>query len=270
MLIKLLKTILEFIFPIKCEICGQRTENKELICRQCDPQKNSSLCLNYLKFNSKNASDRIFSCLKCQEPTTNIFFNSALCPICQIYPLPLRHLRSIWYYKEEIEELIKKYKYHSAMALADYFAKIACKEIVSQQLFSPGFPEVIIPIPSTKKILKKREFNHTYLIAKKIACHFEIPCYPLILKSNKERLAQAKLAPEKRIKNMKNAFIMKSTILQGKRILLFDDVITTAASVSSSAESLKTGNCAQIDVLTLARSPNFSKNRVKANIILDR
>lgn len=266
MLVQLLKNTFEFIFPTHCNLCDSKTENNQLLCAECLPQKNNSLWLSYLKFDSKK-EQQIFSCIKCQELTTNIFLNSAICPICQIYPLPLRSLRSIWYYKEEIETLIKKYKYHSEMVLADYFADIACKEILRQQLFSPGFPEVIIPLPSSKKILKKREFNHTYLVAKKIAAHFEIPCYPLLLKSIKERLTQAKLLPEKRIKNMKNAFIVKGKLLQNKRILLFDDVITTAASISSAAESLKNSNCAQIDVLTLARSPNFSKNRVRANLL---
>lgn len=267
MLLELIKDSFDFIFPSSCELCGKMSTNSDLICNQCNPKNNKSLWLDYLKFDSDNEKQIIFSCLKCQEQTSNILLASAVCPICQISPLPVNKVRSIWHYKEEIEDLIKKYKYHSRIALADYFADVACKEIISKQLLSPGFPDVIVPIPSSKNILRKREFSHTYLVAKKIAAYFEIPCYPLLLKSRKTRRAQAKLSPEKRAKNMQNAFSVNNTLLQGKRILLFDDVLTTGSSISSAANALIKTNCSQIDVLTLARSANFSKNRILASLL---
>jgi predicted amidophosphoribosyltransferase len=63
------------------------------------------------------------------------------------------------------------------------------------------------------------------------------------------------LGRKERLQNIKNAFVVNDTSkIEGKRILLVDDVYTTGATANECAKVLLKGGSKQVDVLTLARA----------------
>ena len=68
------------------------------------------------------------------------------------------------------------------------------------------------------------------------------------------RRPQAGLTSAKRRKNVSGAFRVSRRALDGRRVLLIDDVMTTGATAASCARALKRGGARQVTLLTLARA----------------
>ena len=69
---------------------------------------------------------------------------------------------------------------------------------------------------------------------------------------------QSKLTYAKRIENVQNAFVMRKdfdpSIIKDKRLLLYDDTMTTGATAMACSKLLKKAGAKSITVITLARS----------------
>ena len=80
-------------------------------------------------------------------------------------------------------------------------------------------------------------------------------CYmPTVLKRIRATPSQGHLSAAQRQKNIQNAFrVDNSTLVNGKKILLIDDVITTGATVSECTKVLLKAGAERVDVLTVCR-----------------
>jgi predicted amidophosphoribosyltransferase len=73
------------------------------------------------------------------------------------------------------------------------------------------------------------------------------------LKRIKKTSSQTKLNRQDRFQNLDNAFAIEdATTIQGKRVLLLDDVVTTGATLISAAQALLDSGCASLNIYTLA------------------
>jgi competence protein ComFC len=125
------------------------------------------------------------------------------------------------------------------------------KKQKSAQL-SPSY--IICPVPLHKKRLRWRGFNHTEEIAKVLSAVLSIPTYSDILVRTKNTPAQITLTKEKRLQNMQGAFqAQNKEIIQGKKVLLLDDVFTTGATLTQAASALKKAGASQVFGVVVAR-----------------
>jgi ComF family protein len=98
----------------------------------------------------------------------------------------------------------------------------------------------------------QRGFNQTVLIAQWIEKKFAIRYQSLLLKTQKTH-AQMHLNRYDRLFNQSNVFAKKANLdIQGKNILLIDDVITTGTTIEEAAKVLKTNGAHKIIALALA------------------
>jgi orotate phosphoribosyltransferase len=74
------------------------------------------------------------------------------------------------------------------------------------------------------------------------------------------------LSREERLRNVQGCFslVSPSTALQGKRILLVDDVLTTGATMTESSRVLRAGGAMDVFGLTLARGSGFYRTSSKS------
>ena len=123
--------------------------------------------------------------------------------------------------------------------------------------------DLIVPVPLHVKKLKKRGFNPSFLLVKdwiRIAefLHVKVPDIPInidVLERKRWTEPQTGLGRKERLANVKNAFHIKNgSKINGKSILIVDDVYTTGATVNECAKVLLKGGAGQVDVLTLARA----------------
>ncbi|HEX9722343.1 MAG TPA: ComF family protein [Candidatus Paceibacterota bacterium] len=100
-------------------------------------------------------------------------------------------------------------------------------------------PQVIIPVPLHKRRLKWRGYNHAEELADQLGYAFSVPVAANVLIKRKPTLPQMKLNREQRLKNVEGVFEVKNKeAVQGKTILLVDDVYTTGATMQECARVL--------------------------------
>lgn len=155
----------------------------------------------------------------------------------------------------------------SAVSKAIHLLKYEGKTIMDQplaQLMIKNMPlllnkddyDLIIPLPIHKRKLHKRGYNQVELIGRKLSKAIGIPIDTQSLVKIIETESQARSSYMKRGINLKGAFdVSEQSKLEGKRILLIDDVMTTGASMNESAKALVTkGKVMYVDVLTIVRA----------------
>jgi ComF family protein len=115
--------------------------------------------------------------------------------------------------------------------------------------------DVIVPVPLHRKRLWQRRFNQAALLAQKLSEHAGKPWSPDILLRVVDTESQVGLTADERHKNVRRAFdvpLEQQAHIEGKRVLLVDDVRTTGATASACAEALKKAGAAHVSVLSFA------------------
>lgn len=158
------------------------------------------------------------------------------------------------YHDPVVKKLIKKYKYSYFENLAEPMADIYIKKI--QQLdLAPDFIICNIPLHKSKK--KKRGFDQTELIAKKISLGLQVPYFNLLQRQRSTK-TQAQLNKKQRQKNMAQAFEINEKIayksLVTKPMLLIDDIATTGTTLNEAAKVLKEAGFERVICLAMAKN----------------
>ena len=115
--------------------------------------------------------------------------------------------------------------------------------------------DVVVPVPLSRGRLLLRRFNQAQILASEVARLSGKPVSATALIRHRITKQQVGLTRGERKKNVAGAFSVAASgklLIEGKSVLLIDDVITTGATVSAAARSLKHAGAARVDVLTLA------------------
>lgn len=234
---KIIQNILQLLFPNKCISCQDIVSHDANFCAKCWPNlqfinfPKCKICSYPFELNLGDEISKI--CANCLKKTP--FFDETI---------------SIYRYNDIIGNAIANYKYRDQTHLAKIFAKILIKK--TQNFIDDC--DIICAIPLHKNKLKIRKFNQSILIAKHINSQKTV--FDLIIRV-KEQQSQVKLSQKKRIKNLKRAFIVNPKYknkINGKTILLIDDVITTSTTINSVSRVLKKNGVKKIKVLTIAKT----------------
>lgn len=116
--------------------------------------------------------------------------------------------------------------------------------------------DLIVPVPLHVERERERGFNQAAIIARELARVTQLPLdeHSLVRRIHTER-HRAGMDAKARRKSVENAFsIRRADLIEGKRVLLIDDVFTTGATVSACAAALARAGAKEILVLTIARA----------------
>jgi ComF family protein len=116
--------------------------------------------------------------------------------------------------------------------------------------------DIAIPIPLhwTRKL--SRGYNQAEYFGRGIldGADIRVPLHTDIVKRSRSTGTQTKLDKTSRNRNMTEAFkITNIEMIKGKHVLLFDDVVTTGATVNACSRALLANGCASVQVCALAR-----------------
>ncbi|MDP1689249.1 MAG: ComF family protein [bacterium] len=161
------------------------------------------------------------------------------------------------YSKGPIHELISALKYHGVTKAAEPLGKLVATFIEQTKFDFSNY--IIVPIPLSSRRLRERGYNQAELITKEFLMYF--PDYSQNLQNNIiKRIVNSDPqtsmgSRELRKDNIIGAFsVMNSSAIQGKRILLIDDVYTTGATSQEVAKVLKESGARRVIILTVARA----------------
>jgi ComF family protein len=114
--------------------------------------------------------------------------------------------------------------------------------------------DAITPVPLHARRLWTRRFNQAAALGREIARRAGKPFEPALLRRVKATRSQVGLSREQRVQNMQGAFrAAPAALVQGRRIALVDDVLTSGATANAAARALLRAGAAQVDLIVFAR-----------------
>jgi ComF family protein len=231
----LLNKFIDLLIPLRCVKCGSILENREGLCTSCWP---------LIPFLTKPY------CACCGLPFDFEIEEGALCGACS-YELPLyKTARSVFSYTSESKDLILKFKHTDSIHSAPVFSTWMVRSL--PEIENP----LCIPVPLHWTRLFMRTYNQAALLARGISKLKGWAYSPSLLIRKRRTPSQGHLSKKDRIKNVSRAFQVsqsKSSQIEGKTILLVDDVFTTGATLNACSKVLLSAGAREVHALTLGR-----------------
>lgn len=177
---------------------------------------------------------------------------NALCAPCLNKAPPWRRARAVFRYDDHSKPLILRFKHSDRLEGAPAFARWMAR--AGAELLAET--QVIVPVPLHRFRLLSRRYNQAALLALALGKVTGLSVAPDLLIRNRMTPSQGHMNREERRKNVRGAFAVRPRqmpLIQGKAVLLVDDVMTTGATLGECASVLSEAGAAAVDVLTLGR-----------------
>lgn len=185
-------------------------------------------------------------CNKCGRIQQN---EADFCLTCQNFERHFDSARSPYVFEGAAQSLVHSLKFGNKKYYAPYMAKA----MVDCYLDNEFMCDLILPVPLSKERKRKRGYNQAELLAKQIAYFLKLPMDNKNLIKVVNNPEQARKSGKERELNVLNAYkVTKPQELDGKRILIVDDVLTTGATTSEVAKILYKAKAKSVYVLTYA------------------
>ncbi len=155
-------------------------------------------------------------------------------------------------YEGLIRKLILDFKFNDKPYLYKTFVNFLLK---NEKIFENIKKyDKIIPVPISKKRYKERGYNQSELIAREIERQTKLEMLNNCLIKTKNIIEQSKLNKEDRKRNIQGVYTLKNgQLIEGKSILVIDDIYTTGSTVNECSKILLEGNPNNIGILVLAK-----------------
>ena len=222
--------LIDLIFPRHCCVCGEILSPQE-----------KDICVNCLYRMPK------------VDPIHNVEIEKVFWGKIEIE----RAASYIYYHKgSPYNNLIHSLKYHNRPKVGERFAYMAAKELIASGFFENI--DAIVPLPLSRKKERKRGYNQCDYIAAGISKATGIPVIKGCVERYVANETQTHKSRDERWKNVEGIFTLtKPALLDGKHILLVDDIMTTGATLSSCAATIQNGCCCRTSIFTLGYSANI-------------
>lgn len=207
---RILAFILDLFFPNCCPVCGDIIEFDRFICNNCFTE---------LENCSVNKNDICSRCgkLKCICNDKLYYNRTAVC----------------FYYESVAKKGVLSLK-DGSKNFGYLLGNILAEKIKEDNKLNSA--DYIVPVPMSKKRLKERRYNQAYVIAREISRKTNIPILNNVLLKNDSKV-QHDLNIEERKMNT-SAFFNSNINLDGNKIIICDDVLTTGSTLNKCAELL--------------------------------
>ena len=191
-------------------------------------------------------------CDACGYPFEYEVPDQTLCGACTREHPPFDRARSALVYDDASKDLILAFKHADKTDMTRLFAK--WMKMTGSDLTNAC--DVIVPVPLHWTRLFLRRYNQAALLAHALGKITDTPVMAGALIRHRRTPSQGHMGAKARTRNVTGAFRVAPkyrTALKGKRVLLIDDVLTTGATVRTTAKVLRRIGVSAVDVLTLAR-----------------
>lgn len=212
--------LLDCIFPPRCVFCGKAISSGEQICSECasnNKKMNSVRCIELPDYEKT---------IQCAIP---------------------------FLYDGNVRNSIIQFKFYGKKQYAAYYASVMAEQIANN--FLALHIDVVTSVPISEARMKVRKYNQSELIAKDIAKQLNLSYKSLLIKT-KNNKEQHKLHVKERRQNVKGVYqAVNAKEIEGRTVLLIDDIITTGATVSECCRVLFLANAKSVICAAAAQVP---------------
>jgi ComF family protein len=223
----MLKDFISLVFPTVCTACGRSLyRNEHCICTRC----------HY------------------HLPRTQ-FHHQPINPVARLFwgRVPLHAAASYYTFSKggAVQNLVHQLKYRGKKEIGFTLGRFYGAELGQSDLFKTA--DTVIPVPLHERKLKKRGYNQSDLFARGIAESLNIAHDTHNLARTRASETQTRRSRFERWKNVESGFALNDRArLEGKHILLVDDVVTTGATLEACAHALLEVPGTKVSVATIA------------------
>jgi ComF family protein len=181
----------------------------------------------------------------------------ARCAACMARPRAFAAARAACLYDEVSRDPILKLKHADRLDLAPMLARWlsrAARDLIAEA-------DALAPVPLHRGRLFRRRYNQAAEIARPLSLLTGVPYLPDALVRRRATDSQAGKSGSGRRRNVAAAFEVpraRARQVEGRRILLIDDVMTTGATAEGCARALKKAGAARVDVAVVARVKDWN------------
>lgn len=216
---RIFSPLIDLVYPPRCPFCDSIVKRRNGACKACEEK------LIPLSVDANIALD------------TRVF---------------LSHARSLFAYEGPAMDLVRSLKYSARLDLIGY-----CTRCMREAMDGLGEQDSIVAVPVDGGRVVKRGHDHCALIARRLARMSGIPFLRNTLVRVRSVPPQVGLPREERERNVRGAFGVdrrRADRIDGGRILVVDDVLTTGATLNDCARALTRAGAREVCALTLART----------------
>lgn len=174
------------------------------------------------------------------------------CSFCSTHELALDGLSSAFLYQSPMREALIALKYRGLTALSAELAALLANYVSKRTAFAAV--DVIVPVPLHRSRQRERGYNQSEVVGRELGRLLGLPVNIKALSRLRSTAPQAQQASrDERLRNIEGAFAAQAEEAQGQRVLLLDDVCTTAATLNACALALRAAGAQAVWALTIAR-----------------
>lgn len=233
----ILNRLIEMIYPTRCLACGSETSNERGLCMECWKETHF-------------ATGQV--CDSCGVPVQETDVEPSYCDQCVSTPPAWDQGRCSVLYEGSGRKLALLLKHSDRLDLVPEMGKWmhqSAKSIIDTDM-------IIAPVPLHRLRLLRRRFNQASVLAQKIAqINGSKPSVDLLCRIKPTEM-QKGMDRESRFRNLSASIILNRRYqeqMNGKSVLLVDDVMTTGATLSSCAETCRQAGAKKVNTIVFAR-----------------
>jgi ComF family protein len=219
--------LLDLISPRLCVVCGNRlTVTEETLCSKC-----------YLHLPRTDFDHDLY-----ENVMAKLFWGQ----------IAIEKATALFYYEPHAEtaNILYELKYKNHPEIGVVMGRMIAKELMRSGMFE-GI-DAIVPVPLARKRERERGYNQSLELAKGVSEVTGLPIYNKVVKRTKFMGSQTQRGRWERNENVEHVFeLVDGDSINGKHLLLIDDVVTTGATIIACAQKMQKASNVKISVLAL-------------------
>lgn len=233
----LLAPVVDLVFPPRCPLCGEALAAQGGLCAACWAEL---------------AIPGDPCCTACQRPFPDGMSSSSLCAPCLADPPRHDGVAAGTLYNEASRKLVLAFKHGHRIALAPMLARLIAARL--PEAVGPGW--TMVPVPLHRWRLWRRGYNQAALLARELARLRDCDVVVDGLERRKQTPTLGGLGKAARARALSGAIAVnprRAGQLQGAKLVLVDDVLTSGATSKACVSALKRAGADKVVVACFAR-----------------
>jgi competence protein ComFC len=231
------EAVMGLLYPPHCAACRAETPPGVHLCKSCTA-----------------AAWRITApfCERCSQPFDGAATAPFTCSNCGDRQFHFQCCVSPYRARGVVRDLVHRFKYGKEFHLRWPLADLAATAFDDDRLLGVNI-DALVPVPLHPTRQREREFTQAEAIAELLARRTGIPLCKAIRRI-RYTTTQTQLDREERRENLRDAFSVREPApVQGRHLIIVDDVFTTGSTVEECARILHRAGAASIRAVTIAR-----------------
>lgn len=224
---------LRVVLPPRCLLCGAAGADGRDLCAGC-------------------AADFPRNAVRCPLCALPLPFPAPACGDCLKRPPPFAGAWAPFRYGHPLDLLETRFKFGADLAAGRVLSSLMVERAGAD---APERPALLLPVPLHESRLRRRGYNQALELARPLAHAFGIPLCADVLSRTRATPPQTGLDAKARRRNLRGAFAVTADASLPAHVVLFDDVMTTGATLREAARTPRRAGVARVDAWALARAP---------------